>query len=79
MLRYVNAGYDNTSMSLLGMHQHVIARDAYALNNPFDAVAETIPAGGTEDAIVTHPLHATTQRNRFPPLQPEPARHQRDR
>ena len=55
LLRYVNAGYDNTAMSLLGAHQHVIARDAYALNNPFDAVAETIPAGGTEDTIVTIP------------------------
>jgi FtsP/CotA-like multicopper oxidase with cupredoxin domain len=52
LLRYLNAGYDNTSMSLLGMHQHVVARDANLLNNAFDADAETLPAGGTEDAIV---------------------------
>jgi FtsP/CotA-like multicopper oxidase with cupredoxin domain len=55
LLRYLNAGYDNTSMSLLGMHQQVLVRDANLLNNPFDADAETLPAGGTEDAIVTMP------------------------
>ena len=53
LLRYLNAGYDNTSMSLLGMHQKVLARDSNLLNNPFAAGAETIPAGGTEDAIAT--------------------------
>jgi hypothetical protein len=35
------------------MHEQVLARDAYLLNNPFLADAETIPAGGTEDVIVT--------------------------
>ena len=55
LLRYLNAGYDNTSMSLLGMHQRVLARDAHLLNNPFLAAAETIPAGATEDAIATIP------------------------
>ena len=58
LLRYVNAGFDNTSMSLLGMHQEVVARDAILLHNPFAAVAETIPAGGTEDAIATVPSSA---------------------
>ena len=55
LLRYVNAGYDNTTMMLLGMHEQVLARDAYLLNNPFLANAETIPAGGTEDAIAAVP------------------------
>ena len=55
LLRYVNAGYDNTTMLLLGMHERVLARDARLLNNPFDANAETIPAGATEDAIATVP------------------------
>ena len=45
-------------MSLLGMHEHVIARDAHLLNNPFDAAAETIPAGETEDVIATVPSAA---------------------
>jgi FtsP/CotA-like multicopper oxidase with cupredoxin domain len=66
LLRYVNAGFDNTSMQLLGMHQQVLARDARLLNNPFDADAETIPAGGTEDAIVTFPATAPPSANGFP-------------
>jgi FtsP/CotA-like multicopper oxidase with cupredoxin domain len=66
LLRYLNAGYDNTSMVLLGTHQHVVARDARLLNNPFDAVAETIPAGATEDAIVTVPASAPPTTNGFP-------------
>jgi FtsP/CotA-like multicopper oxidase with cupredoxin domain len=55
LLRYVNAGSDNTSMALLGAHERVVAKDAYPLASPFDAVAETIPAGATMDAIVTIP------------------------
>ncbi len=60
LLRYVNAGYDNTSMMLLGMHEQVLARDAYLLYNQFTANTETLPAGGTEDAIATMPSFATT-------------------
>ena len=66
LLRYVNAGFDNTSMSLLGLHEHVIARDAYALSNRLDAVAETIPAGSTEDAIVTIPATSAPNGTGFP-------------
>ena len=66
VLRYLNAGYDNTSMVLLGAHQHVVARDARLLNNAFNAVAETIPAGATEDAIVTVPTSAPPTTNGFP-------------
>jgi FtsP/CotA-like multicopper oxidase with cupredoxin domain len=66
LLRYLNAGFDNTSMMLLGIHQRVIARDANLLNNPFDAVAETIPAGGTEDAIAVVPSTAPPSSNGFP-------------
>jgi FtsP/CotA-like multicopper oxidase with cupredoxin domain len=54
LLRYLNAGFDNTSMALLGAHERVIARDAYPVN-PFDAVSETIAAGQTTDAILTAP------------------------
>ena len=66
LLRYVNAGFDNTSMALLGMHEHVVARDAHLLNNPFDANAETIPAGATEDAIATVPAGAAPSTHGFP-------------
>jgi FtsP/CotA-like multicopper oxidase with cupredoxin domain len=66
LLRYLNGGYDNTSMSLLGMHEQVLARDANLLNNPFAAGTETIPAGGTEDAIATMPSFAAPNPNGFP-------------
>jgi FtsP/CotA-like multicopper oxidase with cupredoxin domain len=65
LLRYLNAGYDNTSMSLLGMHERVLARDANLLNNPFDADTETIPAGGTEDAIAIVPSGGAPSANGF--------------
>jgi FtsP/CotA-like multicopper oxidase with cupredoxin domain len=66
LLRYVNAGYDNTTMMLVGMHEHVVGRDGYAVPNPFDADAETIPAGATEDAITTVPAFAAPGPNGFP-------------
>jgi FtsP/CotA-like multicopper oxidase with cupredoxin domain len=66
LLRYVNAGFDNTSMMLLGMHQRVVARDANLLNNPYDAATETIPAGGTEDTIAVVPSTAPPSSNGFP-------------
>jgi FtsP/CotA-like multicopper oxidase with cupredoxin domain len=55
LLRYLNAGIDNNTMALLGMHQRLVARDAYPLNNPFYVVAETFPSGQTADAIATIP------------------------
>jgi FtsP/CotA-like multicopper oxidase with cupredoxin domain len=66
LLRYLNAGFDNTTMLLLGMHQHVVARDARLLTNPFDAAAETIPAGATEDTIATVPATAPPSPHGFP-------------
>ena len=65
LLRYLNAGYDNTSMMLLGMHQRVIARDGRTLGNPFDVAADTIPAGATEDTIATVPAGAAPSANGF--------------
>ena len=65
LLRYLNGGFDQTTMQLLGMHQHVVARDARLLNAAFDANAETIPAGATEDAIATVPSGATPSANGF--------------
>jgi FtsP/CotA-like multicopper oxidase with cupredoxin domain len=66
LLRYVNAGFDNTTMALLGAHERVVARDARLLNNPFDANAETVPAGGTEDAIVAIPSGDPPSAGGFP-------------
>jgi FtsP/CotA-like multicopper oxidase with cupredoxin domain len=66
LLRYLNAGYDNTTMALLGLHEHVVAKDAWPLNNAYDAIADTIPAGATEDAIATVPSGAAPSGNGFP-------------
>jgi len=66
LLRYLNAGYDNTTMMLLGMHEHVVAKDAWPLNNAYDAIADTIPAGATEDAIATVPSGGAPSGNGFP-------------
>jgi FtsP/CotA-like multicopper oxidase with cupredoxin domain len=66
LLRYLNAGYDNTTMTLLGMHERVVARSAHLLNNPFDANAETLPAGATEDAIATVPAGTPPSSHGYP-------------
>jgi FtsP/CotA-like multicopper oxidase with cupredoxin domain len=66
LLRYVNAGFDNTTMLLLGMHERVLARDARLLPSPYDAAAETVPAGGTRDAIATVPATAPPSPHGFP-------------
>ena len=66
LLRYANAGYDNTSMLLLGMHERVLARDARLLLNPLDADAELIAAGATEDAIATVPTTTPPSTHGFP-------------
>jgi FtsP/CotA-like multicopper oxidase with cupredoxin domain len=66
LLRYVNAGYDNTAMMLLGAHQNVVGRDANPLKNPMNTDADTIPAGGTEDAIVTMPAGGAPSSQGFP-------------
>jgi hypothetical protein len=50
LLRYANAGSLHHGMELLGAHQRVVAKDAFA-GYPYDVVAETIPSGATLDAI----------------------------
>jgi FtsP/CotA-like multicopper oxidase with cupredoxin domain len=66
LIRYLNAGFDNTAMTLLGTHERVVARDANLLKAPFDAVSETIPAGATADAIVTVPSSVPPSTHGFP-------------
>ena len=65
LLRYLNGGFDHSTMQLLGMHQRVVARDARLLPQAFDANAETIPAGATEDTIATVPSGAAPSANGF--------------
>jgi FtsP/CotA-like multicopper oxidase with cupredoxin domain len=52
LLRYLNAGFNNLAMSVLGSHQRVIAKDAYQLPSAFSSLVETIPAGQGMDAIL---------------------------
>ncbi|HET9667430.1 MAG TPA: multicopper oxidase domain-containing protein [Desertimonas sp.] len=52
LVRYLNAGSFHHGMELLGAHQRVIAKDAFA-GYPYQVVAETIPSGSTLDAITT--------------------------
>jgi len=66
LLRYVNIGYDNTAMSLLGVHETVVARDAHPVPSQFDAATEIVPAGATEDAVVTMPSTAPPTVHGFP-------------
>jgi FtsP/CotA-like multicopper oxidase with cupredoxin domain len=66
LLRYLNAGFDNSTMVLLGLHQRVVARDAHLLTNPVDTAAETIPAGATEDTIATMPSTPPPSTHGFP-------------
>ena len=55
LLRYLSAGPETVTMTMLGMHGHLLARDAYPLSDPIDVVAETLPAGSTADMIVSVP------------------------
>jgi hypothetical protein len=58
LLRYVNAGLVHHSMSLLGLHQTIIAIDGKTETNPSRVVAQTIPAGSNLDTITTIPASA---------------------
>lgn len=55
LLRYVNASFNHHAMSLRGLHQLLIAREAFRLPTAINVVSETIPAGTTADAIVVIP------------------------
>jgi FtsP/CotA-like multicopper oxidase with cupredoxin domain len=61
LLRYANAGANNHTMMLLGLHEKVIGRDDFALADPFDVVSETFSSGQTADAIVEIPAGASGQ------------------
>jgi FtsP/CotA-like multicopper oxidase with cupredoxin domain len=55
LLRYLSAGPETVTMTMLGMHGTLLARDAFKLDNPIDVVAETVPAGATADVIASVP------------------------
>ncbi len=55
LLRYVNAGLVHHAMSVLGLHQTIVAADGQPLPNPQTVVDDTVPSGSTVDAIATIP------------------------
>jgi FtsP/CotA-like multicopper oxidase with cupredoxin domain len=55
LLRYVNAGLNQHTMMLLGMHENFVAKDAYPLTFPYELDSETFASGSTADAIATLP------------------------
>jgi FtsP/CotA-like multicopper oxidase with cupredoxin domain len=59
LLRYVSAGAETVTMTMLGTRSRLVARDASTLSNPYEVVAETIPAGSTADEITTIPASGT--------------------
>jgi FtsP/CotA-like multicopper oxidase with cupredoxin domain len=61
LLRYVNAGLDNNTMTMLGMHARLAARDGWPLVNPYTIVAETIPSGQSIDEIAAIPAGSAGQ------------------
>jgi hypothetical protein len=55
LLRFVNAGQQNHSMTVLGMQQSLVGKDGSAIAYPSNRAAETIAPGETLDAIATVP------------------------
>jgi FtsP/CotA-like multicopper oxidase with cupredoxin domain len=60
LLRWLNAGNTHQTMTLLGAHQRVVAKDAAPERHPYDVVSETIAAGQTVDAIAAVPAGAAS-------------------
>ena len=55
LLRYVNAGLDQNTMTMLGMRATLIARDGWPLGDPFGVIAETVASGQTVDELASVP------------------------
>jgi hypothetical protein len=55
LLRYVNAGLSAHAMGTLGADQSVLATDARPAEVPHIKISDSIPAGSTEDTLVTVP------------------------
>jgi FtsP/CotA-like multicopper oxidase with cupredoxin domain len=55
LLRWLNAGIDNNTMSMLGLRQKILREDGYAPAAPYEVVSRTFPSGETADGLVTIP------------------------
>ena len=58
LVRYVNAGVNYHSMSVLGANQRIVADDGHTLAQPYSVVAQTVGPGQTIDAVITVPAGA---------------------
>lgn len=58
LLRYVNAGSEQSTMTMIGLDAQIVATSASLLTAPVGAVATTFPAGATADSIVSVPTGA---------------------
>ncbi len=65
LLRYVNPGPENVTMTMLGLRARLLASDAFESSSPFEFVAQTFAAGQTVDALATVPASAAAG-DRFP-------------
>jgi len=61
LLRYVNVGSQDHSMSLLGVDQTQVARDGHAMRYAESEVAMAVTAGATADTLVTMPTGPETK------------------
>ena len=60
LLRYLNAGQDHHTMTVLGLRQRLIARDAFQPVVTPDVIAETVASGSAVDAIATVPASGSS-------------------
>ncbi|MFM2077263.1 MAG: hypothetical protein RJA49_1153 [Actinomycetota bacterium] len=51
-VRYLNAGINYHSMSVLGANQQIVAEDGHTLAQPYTVVAQTVGPGMTTDALI---------------------------
>jgi FtsP/CotA-like multicopper oxidase with cupredoxin domain len=58
LLRVANAGLQNHSLGVLGLHYSVLSSDGRPFAHPHSAVAETLSAGQTADILVQIPADA---------------------
>lgn len=65
LVRYVNPGPENVTMTMLGLRARLLATDAFESSSPFEFVAQTLAAGQTVDALVRVPASAAVGA-RFP-------------
>lgn len=60
LLRWLNAGMDHNTMTMLGIRQQLLRQNGSLLANPYSVVSTTFPAGSTAEGLVTVPSPAAS-------------------